>query len=326
MSAAAAPRLTLGQRVRAWTRRHSFSFFSSLGALFSHRLGTLMTVTVLGIAMLLPLGLHLALTNLERLDLGGEDWGAVTVFLEQGRDRDFAEALATELRARDDVAVVEAHSPDDGLAEFRAAAGFGASLDLLESNPLPWVLSITPEVDGDGGAEAAVASLSAALQGRDGVASVSYDARWLQRLARMIELGRALVTVLVLLFAVAVVVVVANTIRLDVAARADEIEVLALVGATDAFIRRPFLYSGFWYGLLGGVVAMVLVNAILLYLDGPLGRLLDSYGQAAALQGTGLVETAGLLIGGGLLGLIGALLAVQRYLRQMRRAGTLGRR
>jgi cell division transport system permease protein len=285
-----------------------------------------MTVTVLGIAMLLPLGLHLTLANLERLDLGGEDWGAVTVFLETGQDAERVEALASELRARADVAAVEARSPEDGLAEFRAAAGFGASLDLLDSNPLPWVLSITPVVERDGDAEAPVAALTAALQGRDGVAAVSYDARWLQRLARMLDLGRALVTVLGLLFAVAVVVVVANTIRLDVAARADEIEVLALVGATDGFIRRPFLYSGFWYGLLGGVVAMVLVNAILLYLDGPLGRLLDSYGQAAALQGTGVAETLSLLLGGGLLGLLGALLAVQRYLRQMRRSGTLGRR
>jgi len=319
-------RLTLAQRLRAWTRRHSFSFFSSLGALFSHRLGTLMTVIVLGIAMLLPLGLHLTLKNLERLDLGAEEWGAVTVFMEPGLGESQVEAVVRDLRGRPDVAAVEARSPEDGLAEFRQAAGFGASLDLLDSNPLPWVLSVAPAAEGETTAERAVAALTAALEGRAGVASVSHDARWLQRLARMIDLGRALVTVLGLLFAVAVVVVVANTIRLDVAARADEIEVLALVGANDAFIRRPFLYSGFWYGLLGGVVAMVLVNAILLYLDAPLGRLLASYGQAAALQGPGLDETAGLLIGGGFLGLLGAALAVQRYLRQMRRSGALGKR
>jgi len=248
------------------------------------------------------------------------------VFLEDGTDAERADALAGRLEAREDVASVSLVSPDEGLAEFREASGFGPALDTLGRNPLPWVLSVTPAGGEDVDLEARAAGLMTHIEGLPGVDAVSYDHKWLQRLGRLLDLGRAAVTLLTLLFSVAVVVVVANTIRLDVAARAEEIEVLALVGAPNGFIRLPFLYSGFWYGLLGGVVAMVLVNGALVYLDGPLGRLLDAYGEAAPIVGLGGLQTLGLLLAGGLLGLLGAAIAVQRYLRLLRVDGMLGRR
>ena len=314
---------TITQRWRGMARRHSYSFFSSLGALMSHRVGTLMTILVLGIAMVLPLGLHLTLVNLDRMELQEEQWSALNVFMVQGTQEAAIRELVGEVELLDTVQRVEAISPAQGLAEFREAAGF-AALDLLESNPLPWVLSVTP-TPGDG-LEARVEALSEALQGRESVARVEYDRKWLERLGRLLELGHAAVSVLVVLFSVAVVVVVANTIRLDVAARADEIEVLALVGAWPSFIRQPFLYSGFWYGLLGGVMAMILVNLGLEYLDRPLARFLASYGQTAPLVGLGLGQTLALLLVGAMLGLLGALVAVQRYMRELRVGGTLGRR
>lgn len=310
------------QRARALARRHSYSFFSSLGALLSHRLGTLMTVLVLGIAMLLPLGLHLALVNLDRIELEDEQWSALSAFMVDGADEPAVRALAAELEALETVRQVEVISPEQGLAEFQEASGFGA-VDLLGMNPLPWVLSIAPTA-GEG-LEARVDALSRAIEGREIVDRVVYDRKWLERLGRLLELGRAAVTVLTLLFGVAVVVVVANTIRLDVAARAEEIEVLALVGAGPAFIRQPFLYSGFWYGLLGAVMAMVLVNLGLEYLERPLARLMASYGRNEPLVGLGLGQTLGLLLAGALLGLLGALLAVQRHLRLLKPGGDLGR-
>jgi cell division transport system permease protein len=313
----------MGQRLRAMARRHSYSFFSSLGALMSHRIGTLMTVLVLGIAMLLPLGLHLALANLDRIEFEEEQWSALSAFMANGVDEGAVHSLAAELEALDTVQGVEVISPAQGLAEFQEASGFGA-LDLLDTNPLPWVLSIAPTA-GEG-LEARVEALSRAVAGREIVDRVVYDRKWLERLGRLVDLGRAAVTVLILLFGVAVVVVVANTIRLDVAARADEIEVLALVGAWPAFIRQPFLYSGFWYGLLGGVMAMVLVNLGLEYLEQPLARLMASYGQTSPLVGLGLGQTLALLLAGALLGLLGAFLAVQRHLRLLQPGGELGRR
>jgi cell division transport system permease protein len=313
----------ISQRGRALLRQNSYSFFSSIGAMLSHRVGTLMTVFVLGIAMLLPLGLHLTLKNLAQLDLQQEQWGALTVFLVQGSQAEEVEALVRELEALDTVADVQAVSPQEGLAEFTEASGFGDSLSLLDSNPLPWVLSVAP-TSGEG-LEGRVAALSDALTGRAVVERVDYDRKWLERLARLLDLGRAAVTILSLLFALAVVVVVANTIRLDVAARANEIEVLTLVGAWPGFVRQPFLYSGFWYGLLGGVVAMVLVNLGLEYLEGPLSRLLASYGTDLPLLGLGLPQTLLMLLAGGVLGLFGAWLAVQRHLRELRESGKLGR-
>lgn len=314
------------QRLRAWLRRHSYSFFSSLGQLLRHRVETLMTVVVLGIAILLPLGLHVVLLNLDRLDLGEAEWGTLTVFTGADTTAEQARALADALGARPEVAALQLISPDQGLEEFRAASGFGPALELLEENPLPWVLSVTLAGGETGLLEGNAATLSEYLAGRAEVASVQYDLKWLQRLARIIDLGHAAVTVLTLLFALAVVVVVANTIRLDVATRAAEIEVLALVGATPAFIRLPFLYTGFWYGLLGGVVAMVLANLALEFLDRPFGRLLDSYGQRIYLHGPGARELGLLLLGGALLGLGGAWISVSRHLRALRIGGRLGRR
>ncbi len=320
----------LRRRIRAWARRHSYSFFSSLGALLKHRVGTLMTVLVLGIAILLPLGLWVTLANLDRMDLRQDEWGAITVFLQAGADGDGARRFARQLEAREDVGSVAMVSPEAGMAEFTQASGFGLAAELLEENPLPWVLMVNPAGQGDtpdtAEMEALVASLMANLQGEALVDTVQYDHKWLQRLGRLLELGRAAVLVLSLLFALAVVVVVANTIRLDVAARAEEIEILALVGAANSFIRQPFLYSGLWYGLLGGALAFGLLQLSLLYLDGPLGRLLDTYGQGVGLHGPDVPEVVVLLAGSGLLGLAGAWIAVRRYLRMLAVGGSLGRR
>ena len=148
------------------------------------------------------------------------------------------------------------------------------------------------------------------------------DFKWLQRLARLLALGNAFVTVLGVLFSLAVVVVVANTIRLDVAGRVEEIQVLQLVGASHGFIRQPFLYSGFWYGLLGASLALIVLSACMLYLARPLSELLDAYGNTFEVSGLSGREVLLVLLSGAVLGLLGAWLAVQRYIRQFRVSGT----
>lgn len=315
------------RRFRAWGRRHSYSFFSSLGALLKHRLGTLMTVLVLGIAILLPLGLYVTLKNLDRLDLRREEWGAVTVFIEAEAAKGDLERIAGEIRKRADVTSVELVSPEQGMAEFREDSGFGPSLEMLEENPLPWVMMVSPAVraqavNGQGGVEA----LMEYLEQLPPVESVQYDYKWLQRLGSMLELGRAAVTVLAVLFGLAVIVVVANTIRLDVAARAEEIEIFALVGAANGFIRQPFLYTGLWYGLMGGALAAGLMYLCLFYLEAPLARLLDAYGHGIRIYGLDPGQLGALLAGSGLLGMLGAFISVQRYLRMLVVGGSLGRK
>jgi cell division transport system permease protein len=204
------------------------------------------------------------------------------------------------------------------MADFARASGFGQALQLFEENPLPWVLLVKPRLAAEQDIEASVGALGDWLGEQEGVDLVQVDFKWLQRLAGLLALGEAFVTVLTVLFSLAVVVVVANTIRLDVANRAHEIEVLLMVGASNGFIRQPFLYLGFWYGLLGALLALLLLALCLLYLSRPLERLLDAYGSSVVIGGPGGVSALLVLLCGGLLGLLGAGVAVQRYLRQFR--------
>lgn len=313
-------RQTLKRRMRSWGRRQLYSFFSSIGTLLNHRFGTLMTVVVLGIAMVLPIGLLLTLENLRKIDLQQDQWGTLTVFLQMDATEKQVKALEQQLGERS-VAKTNAISPQQGLQEFREASGFGKALDVLENNPLPWVLEVQPEWLENQNMDEQVAALNSWLQGQDLVESVVVDSKWLRRLAGLIRLGDAFVTVLGFMFSLAVLVVIANTIRLDVGNRADEIEILSLVGAGPGFIRLPFLYSGFWYGVLGAFFAMLLLEVSLAYLQAPLASLMDAYGNEFSLAGLSIPQVLYLFLAGGVLGWLGAWIAVQRYLRQLSREG-----
>jgi cell division transport system permease protein len=310
---------------RAWMRRHSYSFFSSLGVLLQHKIGTLMTVLVLGIAMFLPLGLYTTLSNLEGMDLRQDEWSAVTVFLKSGTSESEVKQLAEELDKRIKPEVISLISPAEGMADFREASGFGESLDTLEENPLPWVMQISPGPGSTEEIEASVTRLTSYLETVDSVELTQFDYKWLQRLGLMMELGQAAVLVMILLFGLAVVVVVANTIRLDVASHAEEIEILALVGAGNAFVRQPFLYTGLWYGLMGGALALVLLAMTMFYLGRPLGLLLETYGTAFNMRGLGISNTFWVLVIAAFFGWLGAWISVQRYLRKLKVGGQLGR-
>ena len=310
---------------RAWLRRHSYSFFSSLGVLLQHKIGTLMTVLVLGIAMFLPLGLYASLANLDGMNLHQDEWNAVTVFFKPGTGQAEVQKVAEAVEQKMQPENIITISPEQGLSDFRDASGFGSSLDMLDENPLPWVMQISPRTGNTSEVERGVTELTDYLQTIDSVELTQFDYKWLERLGYMIDLGQTAVGFLILLFGVAVVVVVANTIRLDVASHADQIEILALVGAGNAFIRQPFLYSGLWYGLMGGMLAVVLLYAGMLLLSGPLGLLLETYGTTFELDGPGFFQNMYIILTGGLLGWLGAWISVQRYLRLLKVGGRLGR-
>jgi cell division transport system permease protein len=314
----------LEQRFRSWGRRQLYSFFSSLGTLLSHRFGTFMTVVVLGIAMVLPIGLLLTLDNLRHIDLQQDNWGTLTVFLQTAVTEDQVRSFE-QLLKQQAVASTNAISPEQGMQEFREASGFGKALDVLESNPLPWIIEVEPQWLEDRPMDAQAISLTAWLEGQELVESVVVDSKWLQRLAGLIRLGDAFVSVLAVMFSLAVLVVIANTIRLDVGNRAEEIEILSLVGAGPGFIRLPFLYSGFWYGLLGAFLALVLLELSLTYLRAPLASLMDAYGNSFTLSGLSIPQVLLMFLAGGGLGWLGAWIAVQRYLRQLSREGVFHR-
>lgn len=302
-------------RLRHWARLVGFSLVSSLGRLWQRPLAGLMTVGVIAVSLALPAAFYAALLNLDRVSRGWHDAGQATVFMQTDAGLEAAKSLAARLGVRDDVASVRVRSPAEALAEFRELSGFGDALDALQANPLPAVLVLEPaERPRDRDAARAWVSELEALPGVD---FAQFDVAWLLRFNALLALAGRVVWVAGALFAVVVLLVVGNTIRLDIENRREEIEVHKLIGATDRFIRRPFLFSGFWYGALGGAGAAVLVGLVLALLAGPVGRLAGTYGSEFSLQGLGPGGALALCATGALIGLAGAWLAVGRHLTRI---------
>jgi cell division transport system permease protein len=304
------------RRAGTWAGNHRRAVTDTLDRLIRAPLGTLMTVAAIAIALALPATLLVITDNLERL---AGDWrrgAALSLFLSPGLDEAAGERLAAALRTRIDIARVDLISRAAGLAEFRAYSGLGAALDQLPENPLPVVLAVYPAADlGPGDDVDALVSGLAALPGVD---FAQADAQWVKRLQSILSLLRDGTLLLGGLLALGVVLVVGNTIRLEIENRRDEIQVMDLVGATGAFIRRPFLYAGAWYGLLGGMLAWGVVSTAMALLDAPVSRVAALYDAELRLAGPDLRQSLALLVLGTLLGIVGSRIAVGRHLRRLR--------
>lgn len=302
----------VGGRVRAWREQHLHSLVSSLGRLLQRPVATSLTVGVMAVAIALPLGLALALGNLERFSGSVSESRDIGVFLAADVAGERVEALSEELRARPDVAGITVRTPDDGLAEFREMSDLAGALEVLEGNPLPYVLVVSPAGDDDGSA------LADALRALPEAEVVQHDAVWRQRLTAWLAFGERVVQVVAVLLGLGVLLVVGNTVRLDIGARSEEIAVLQHLGATDGFVRRPFLYLGAWYGLAAGALALVLLAVAAIVLQGRLTALVASYGSQFALSGPGWQGTGALLLGAAAMGWLGAWLATGHHLRRTR--------
>ncbi|WP_166256831.1 permease-like cell division protein FtsX [Marinobacter salicampi] len=273
---------------------------------------SLMTWTVMGVALALPVGLLLLLTSLQGVSAGWESAARVTVYLHDDVTEEDADRLRLDIATRADVQEVELIDKTSALAEFRASSGLSQALDYLAENPLPHTLLVTPEEGARN--ELGMQALVAALEDLRAVARVQVDLGWLQRLNAITELLGRGVWALAVLLAVAVILVIGNTIRLAIESRRDEILVAKLVGGTDAFVRRPFLYTGIWFGLGGGVVAFILLQLTLWWLTGPVERLAGLYRSNFSLTGLSFEGSLLLILGAVLLGWLGAWLAVKRHL------------
>jgi cell division transport system permease protein len=298
-----------------YLQRHRQSFVFAFGQLWGKPLSTLMTAAVLGIALALPAGLHVLLANARTVTSGWDGATQFSLFLKPNLSQASALSLAADLRTRREIASVRYVSPDEALREFRERSGFGEALDALEGNPLPAVLVIKPALKA--GSPEAVAQLAERLGSRNEVDFAQVDVAWVQRLYALMEIAVRGVWVLGALLGLAVLLVIGNTIRLAIENRRDEIIVTKLIGGTDAFIRRPFLYSGLWYGLAGGMLAIVIVHGSLWLIRGPAAQLALLYESDYPLRGLGLTGAAAVLALGGMLGLLGSWLAVGRHLRDI---------
>jgi cell division transport system permease protein len=201
------------------------------------------------------------------------------------------------------------------LAEFKRWSGLGPALDALKDNPLPAAIVVRPRLVTEGGDAGALTSLADALRAEAGVDQVQLDTDWVNRFTAILDALRRTVILLASVLGIAVLLVVGNTIRLDIDTRRAEIEVTKLVGGSDGFVRRPFLYGGFWYGLGGGLIAWLLVDGLTFALGGPLGRIAAAYGSGFRLAGLDWQSSLGLVGGGAVLGWIGAFVSASRHLR-----------
>jgi len=307
-------RRTHSSKPGMWLDHHLYSFVASLGRVARRPWATALTVGVMAVALALPLGLWLVLGNVERFAGNVQQARAISVFLKPAIDVAHAQAVAQTLRGRGDIDKVELRTPQQGLEELRAS-GLGDAISALssddgEGNPLPSLLVITPKGD--------EALLASSLQQLPEADLVQHDAVWRQRLDGWLRFGGRVALVLAGLLGLGALLVVGNTVRLDIQSRREEIGVQQLLGATDGFIRRPFLYLGAWYGLAAGAFAIGLLTLAAIALRAPLAELASSYGSRFMLAGFDLPAALGVILGAAALGWFGAGIVTGHYLRQTR--------
>ena len=300
---------------RIWLIRHLQVALSSLGRLARAPFASLMTMSVIGIALALPSGLLLVLGNVQAL---GKSWdGAATISLYMKplvTDEETAE-LAQKLRLYDGVSEVSVIVRRQALEEFRQLSGFSEVLNALDENPLPAVVVVKPDESHSNPQQAQ--TLADKLGSADGVELAQLDLQWVTRFHAITKIADRIVWVVASLLGLAVILVIVKTIRLEIQSRHAEIEISKLIGATDSFIRRPFLYSGAWYGLFGGLISWLLVTLSLWLLDAPVAHLAGLYQSEFELSGMDISTFFILLSCGTLLGLAGSWVAVGRHLNSI---------
>ena len=296
---------TRGRRVASWQEHHGWSAAASLRRLASRPLGSLLTIAVMGLALALPLAFYLLLGNVQKM---GETLGqsqAISVFLKSDQVAPQAQLLAKQLGERPEVAKVILKTPQQGMEELAKMQGFSGALDTLADNPLPYVLQLQPQA---GTSASSLEQLVTDVRGMRSVDMVQDSGSWRQRLDALLAVGNRVVLILASLLALAALLVVGNTVRVDIASRSDEIGVLLLVGASSAFVRRPYLYAGIWYGLFSGILAAALAMLIELALATPVAQLGRAYDGKLAFGGLPLWLLLAVPLAAAVLGWLGARL------------------
>lgn len=298
---------------RIWLMRHAQTLIATLGQLVRTPFNSLMTAAVIGIAMALPCGLYALLENVRGAEQGWEKSARISLFLSLEVGDEAAAGLARGLREQAAFEEAELITRDQALDEFRSNTTFGDVLDAFrDDNPLPAVVVLTPTASYR--TPDAMRHLVDELGRSPNVELAQFDLEWLERLQAIMAILRRAVAVVAVLLAAGVVVIVGNTIRLGIQNRRSEIEIAKLFGATNGFIRRPFLYSGLWYGLLGSALAWGIVAISFEALRDPVANLASAYANRFELAGLGVPGGLVLMLAGAALGLAGSWMSVGRHL------------
>lgn len=302
------------RRFASWREHHGWSAAASLRRLTSRPLGSLLTIAVMGLALALPLAFYLLLGNVQKLGDALGQSQAISVFLKVGETSQQAQLLATQLGDRPEVAQVIIKTPAQGMAELGKMQGFSDALGSLDDNPLPYVLQLQPRT---GAGAASLETLVSDVRAMHSVDLVQDSGSWRQRLDALLGVGNRAVLILASLLALAALLVVGNTVRVDIASRSEEIGVLLLVGASSAFVRRPYLYAGIWYGLFSGVLAAALAVLIEWALEAPVAQLSQAYDGKLAIGGLPIWLLLAVPLAAAFLGWLGARLVSAWQLRRL---------
>lgn len=299
----------------AWFTRHLQTMIGALGRLSQFPVASLFTMLVIGIALALPACLHMFIDNAQRASAGWNRSVDVSIYLKLGTSPTDARSLADRLQQRRDIQSVDLILAEEALKEFRRNSGFGNALDALADNPLPHTVVVTPKADQASPSQ--LDTLAADIRGLPNIELVQLDTAWVQRLQAILAALRRAIFLAAALLGLGVIVIVGNTIRLDIYNRRDEIEITKLIGASNGFVRRPFLYTGLWYGIGGGVLAALLSFIVLAVLAEPVARIAGLYGSDYRLSGMDLASLGTLTLSGALLGWLGSFLAASRHLNEI---------
>jgi cell division transport system permease protein len=295
---------------------HAHAFFSSLGRLVNKPYTTAMTIGVLAIAIALATCFYLLVVNLEQLTGTVQSSNQISLFLKETATESKARKLAEAIKKNIDVTEVKLISKEQGLAEFKAGSGVDAALDLLEGNPLPIVLEVLPVPDRTN--IATLQKLQQSLQQYPEVEEAQMDMQWLGRISTIITLAGQITKSFCILLGLGVLFITGNTIRLELHNRREEVVIAKLVGATNRFIQRPFLYGGFWIGFLSGVAAWFIVTFIMLFIWRSVENLTLLYVGSFQLRFLGYAESFSLIMLSSFLGVAGSWIVSVYQLRQIR--------
>ena len=300
-------------RLFIWLGQHLQSALGSLGRLQRSPLATLMTAAVIGIALALPGSLYVFTRNVQQLSGTWQQTAAISLFLRLDIQERQAERFAQRLLDKPDIQSVQLILPEQALESLKQDPAFAEAIEQLPENPLPIVIALSPAPRLED--PESLTALADWLGSLPEVDFARLDTRWMQRFQGIVALVERLALLLALALSGGVLLIIGNTIRLEIENRREEIEIMDLVGATPGFIRRPFLYTGAWYGLLGGGIAWALIAFGLFLLQEPVAQLAQLYEMDFHLMGLNPRELA-VLLGGSLgLGLLGSWLSVNRHLQ-----------
>lgn len=302
--------LSRRDRLRAWARHHRQLFGSTLSTLLRDWMGLMTTWLVIGIALSLPVLMLIGLRQIGETDHRQVIEPAISVYLSSPSGSAVTQGLVSSLRQMPEIRQVTLISEAEALAEFSERSGFFDVLNAFSENPLPAVLEVR-SVSTEG---AAIRLLTQKIGALEGIDSISFDAAWRQRLSSVLLIIERITLALGVLFLCGVVLIIGNTLRLTIENRRHEIEVIKLVGGTDAFVQRPFVYRGFWLGMGGGLMAWIMIQSSLIYLSVPVETLARSYRSDFALEALGFQESLALLALGAGLGIVGSMVSVRRHL------------